>query len=263
MKVMSFNLRFGTARDGENQWKNRTDLVADVVREYQPDLLGTQETLPFQAEFLSEQFPEYERVGRSREADNPNGEQCALYFRRDRFDLLASGHFWLSDQPDHPGSRSWDSSLPRMATWVRLWDQENQTALLFINTHFDHVGKEARANSARLIRERAGQLAQGAAVVVTGDFNCGEGSLPHQNLTGVADAQLPLFDTFQRVHGDQAPQTGTFNGFQGKTDGARIDWILVSSQWEVNKAEIVDYQRDGRYPSDHFPVVTQLSIQSN
>lgn len=258
--VMSFNLRYGTARDGENRWEKRTDLVAEAIRSQTPDLLGTQETLPFQAQFISDNFSEYASVGRSREPDNANGEQCALFYRRDRFDLLASGHFWLSENPDHPGTKSWDSSLPRMATWVRLWDQESQQPILFVNTHFDHRGKTARLESAQLVRKRATELASGAAVIITGDFNCGADSPPHQAMFETADSVVGLRDSYIVAHGTDTAGTGTFNGFEGKRDGPRIDWIALNDKWEVKRAEIIDYQQSQRYPSDHFPVVAEVQL---
>lgn len=259
--VMSFNLRFGSANDGDNRWENRTELVRKAVEKNAPDLLGTQETLPFQAEFLSESFPEYQRIGRSREPENPNGEQCTLYFRPDRFDLLASGHFWLSETPDQPGSRSWDSSLPRMATWARLWDRKTRKPILMVNTHFDHRGEVAREKSAALLRERTAQLAQGASVVITGDFNCGTDSPPHQQLVNHPQGEVTLQDTYLTLHQESESPAGTFNGFQGRRDGARIDWVVVSEDWKVVRSEIEDYQENNRYPSDHFPVVAEIKVR--
>ena len=119
VRVMSFNIRYGTARDGDDVWPNRKELVAETINQFKPDLLGTQETLPFQAAYLLERLPGYTSVGWSRDASK-DGEQCTIYFRSARFELLDKGQFWLSETPDEQFSKSWDSSLPRVATWVKL-----------------------------------------------------------------------------------------------------------------------------------------------
>ncbi len=142
--VVSSNVRYGTADDGPNRWEMRRDLLTETLRRTEADLIGTQEILPFQAEQLSAALERYEYLGRSRDLDDPAGEQCGIFFRRDRFVLLELGHFWLSDQPQTPGSRGWDAALPRMATWVKLYDRRAQRPLILVNTHFDHVGREAR-----------------------------------------------------------------------------------------------------------------------
>ena len=181
LRIMSFNLRYGAAKDGENHWDKRKTLVAETIGAFRPDLLGVQETLDFQAKYLSEQFPEFTYVGRSRDENPVGGEQCGILFRSDRFYKLIEGYFWLSATPDRPGSQGWDSAYPRMATWVKLWDRENRHSLYVLNTHFDHVGETARAESAKLIHQFLDQLPKESPVIVTGDFNTGEGSAPYQN----------------------------------------------------------------------------------
>ncbi|GAB5440344.1 MAG: endonuclease/exonuclease/phosphatase family protein [Fuerstiella sp.] len=256
LRVMSFNIRFGTAKDGDNHWDKRRELVAETVRRYDPDLLGTQETIRFQGEYLQQQLPHLSYVGWSRDA-NEQGEQCGVMFRTDRFELLDSGQFWLSETPEQKFSKSWDSSLPRVATWVRLRDQRNSKQLLFVNTHFDHRGKVARLESAAVIRKFVEQNAADIPVIVTGDFNCGEQAEPYKQLTGSAR----LRDIYRELHSEQALNEGTFNAFKGIDTGARIDWILASDEWEVKKAAIDGFSKDGRYPSDHFPVTGTLQLK--
>lgn len=254
LRVMSFNIRYGTARDGDNAWPHRKELVVDTIRAFGPDLLGTQETLPFQAEYISDQLPGYTKIGWTRDGKE-NGEQCALFFRSDRFEVVQSGQFWLSETPDEKYTKSWDSSLPRVATWVVLRDtQNNNHEFVFANTHFDHRGEVAREESAKLIHERAVKL-NGAPVVLTGDFNCAEGSAPWKALT----ASGLLKDTRRLMYPQTQQDEGTFNGFQGRAAGARIDWILVTDDFAVHAADIDRTSDDGRYPSDHFPVTAVLS----
>src|SRR5690242_18659922 len=118
LRVMSYNIRYGTAPDGENHWDRRKDFLAETIRVFAPDLLGTQETLAAQRDLLAEKLPEYDHLGVGREDGRDQGEMAALFYKRDRFEKLGGGHFWLSETPDKPGSKSWDSALPRMVTWV-------------------------------------------------------------------------------------------------------------------------------------------------
>lgn len=258
LRVMSFNIRYGAAKDGDDHWKKRNWLVADTVRKFNPDLLGTQETLKFQADYLERQLRDYTYFGRSR-MKTPN-EHCGIFFRTDRFTQLAGGHFWLSESPEIPESKSWDSSLPRMASWVLLNDRLDEAArpILFVNTHFDHRGKVARLESAKLIRQRIDRLraiSDNPLVVVTGDFNTPEGSEPYNAfLEGNAD----LIDSYRAKHPEKSDEEGTFNGFRGRTGGGRIDWVLASPDFGVLSAEIDRHQEEGRYPSDHFPVTAVL-----
>jgi endonuclease/exonuclease/phosphatase family metal-dependent hydrolase len=262
LRVMTFNIRYGTANDGVNRWDNRKEFLIATIKEFGPDLLGTQETLGFQRDYLAEKLPGYDVVGVGRDDGKEQGEMMALYFKRERFEKLAEGHFWLSESPEKPGSKSWDSSLPRMATWVKLRERgrEDAAPILFLNTHFDHRGPQARKKSAELIRKQIGVLGKGCSIVVTGDFNAGEASEPYQALFGQIDGQdSPLLDCYRARHAERAANEGTGSGFKAvNTGGARIDWIAASRDWKVLEATIVRAERDGRTPSDHFPVTVIL-----
>ncbi len=260
IRVMTSNVRYGTANDGPNDWDHRKDLLVQVMRNQHPDLIGTQEMLPMQAAYLQKQLDGYTYVGRSRELDNADGEQSGVFFRTDRFVELERGFFWLSDEPERPGSQAWDAALPRMATWLKLFDRVPQRVIVIINTHFDHVGRQARLESAKLIRQYAERFADDYPLIVTGDFNCGESSAPYQQLVhNAADDAVPLNDVFRSVHPTREDDEGTFNGFAGRRDGSRIDWILATPSWRPVSAEIVTTHQQDRYPSDHFPVVAVLA----
>jgi endonuclease/exonuclease/phosphatase family metal-dependent hydrolase len=263
VRVMSFNIRYGTARDGENHWDRRKEFLVETIRAFRPDLLGTQETEGFQRDYLAKELPEYDCLGVGRNDGRESGEMMALYYKRSHFEKLDGGHFWLSETPDQPGSKSWDSSLPRMVTWVRLRDRRQADAppILFLNTHFDHRGEQARIESSRLLRRQIAVLGQDAAVIVTGDFNAGEGSEPYRALFGPSEGQpSPVVDTFRVAHPQRGSREGTFSGFQADaTGGARIDWIGVSRDWNIVQADIDRTARDGRTPSDHFPVTAVLT----
>lgn len=259
VRVMSFNIRFGTANDGENHWDKRKERVAETIQAYQPDLLGTQETLGFQRDFLAEKLPGYAVLGVGRDDGKDKGEMMAVYYKKDRFEELASGHFWLSETPDKAGSKSWDSSLPRMVTWVKLRDKKAPDAqpIVFINTHFDHIGKTARVESSKLLRRKIEGLGKGCSVIVTGDFNSGEASPPYEALFG---DDSPVVDSYRVKHPERKPDVeGTFNRFTStSTSGARIDWIGVSRDWQILEAGIDRTATDGRTPSDHYPINSVL-----
>lgn len=264
VRVMSYNIRYGTANDGENHWEKRRDFLVECIRQFDPDLLGTQETLGFQRDYLAKALPVYEVLGVGRDDGAEKGEMTALYFRRDRFEKLEGGHFWLSETPEIPASKSWDTALTRMATWVRLRDRQDPRArpILFLNTHFDHRGEQARLESARLIRRRVEVWARDHRVIVTGDFNAGEGTEPYLALFGLPGAgkegdatASPLVDTYRAVFAVRGTEEGTFSGFKVENlRGPRIDWIGSSREWKVRDARIDRTQREGRTPSDHFAV---------
>jgi endonuclease/exonuclease/phosphatase family metal-dependent hydrolase len=261
VKVMSYNIRYGTAKDGENHWDKRRDFLAETIKVANPDLLGTQETLGFQRDFLAETLPNYQVLAVGREDGKEKGETTAIYWRKDRFEKVDGGHFWLSETPGVAGSKGWDTSLPRMATWVRLKDKAKEgKPVLWINTHFDHVGKIARLESAKLIRDRIGMLGKDCSVIVTGDFNAGEGSEPYQAFFGLRGNEAsPVLDSYRAAHPERGQNEGTTTPFLSAAgNGSRIDWIGVSRDWKVIVAEIAHPDRDGRTASDHFPVTAIL-----
>lgn len=261
LRVMSYNIRYGTAADGDNHWEKRRERLLETIRSFNPDLLGTQETLGFQRDYLAEHLPGYEALGVGRDDGREAGEMTALYFRRERFAKLDSGHFWLSENPDLPGSKSWDTALTRMASWVRLRDRRDPRGrpVYFINTHFDHRGEQARLESARLLRRRVAALAGRDRVVITGDFNAGEDTPPYQALF---DRQGPLLDTFRLVNPQRGANEGTFSGFRPENvKGPRIDWIAVTADWRVESAAIDRTVHAGRTPSDHFAVTAVVTPQ--
>tara|TARA_R100000789_G_scaffold97460_2_gene99994 strand:- start:319 stop:1212 length:894 start_codon:yes stop_codon:yes gene_type:complete len=260
VRVMSFNIRYGSARDGENHWEKRKENVIKTIAAYNPDLLGTQETLGFQKQYLEENLSGYTSLGVGREDGGQTGEMTALYYRTERFEKLSEGHFWLSETPEIPGSKSWDSSLPRMCSWIKLRDlKADDQPIFFLNTHFDHRGPQARIESAKLIRHKLEELAQGCRVIVTGDFNAAFQSEPYKALFENTK-DLTLLDTYHTTPTENSPGEATFSGFKsGVVEGARIDWIAVSNDWKILSANIDRTEFDGRTPSDHHPVTAVLS----
>lgn len=260
LKVMSLNVRFDTSDDGVNAWPKRADEVARTLRAADADLIGFQEVLSQQADWLRETLSGYGFCGVGRQDGVRKGEFVPIVYREERFTLLSSGHFWLSDTPDVPGSRGWDGACERMATWVRLFDRRTKRAVFVLNTHLDHVGAEARTRGLKMVRSQIDRLAEGAAVIVTGDFNApGDGPLATV-LTGpgTSAAEAGLVDSFRAVYPTPDLDEGTFSGWTGRIQGDRIDWILSDRSLAAVDASIERRMPAGRTVSDHFPVTARL-----
>lgn len=251
LRVTSFNIRYGTANDGLNSWPLRKELVMQVVRQEAPHVLGVQEALRFQLDELGRAFPQFEELGVGREDGQQAGEYAAILFDRERLRVLETGTFWLSASPEEIASTSWGNTLTRICTWARFEDLQTGDSLHVFNTHWDHRSQNSREKSAELILTRVRELAAGGPAMVLGDFNAGETNPAFRRL--LEDERTPLADSFRQVH-PQATAVGTFNGFQGKSDGEKIDAVLVSEHWAVLDARIVRPEEGGRWPSDHYPV---------
>jgi len=259
LTVLSFNIRYGTARDGDNRWENRRELLFDVLRAEDPDLIGLQEALDFQIDEILAAMPGFAVVGVGRDDGRRAGEYAAILVRTDRFRMAGSGTFWLSDTPEVVGSTSWGNTITRIATWVRLIDR-NGRGLWHYNVHLDHQSQPSRERSTALLLERIDSRDwPEEPAVVTGDFNAGEDNAAVTRLTGGASPRF--VDTFRILHPDEA-DVGTFSGFEiGRTAGDKIDYVLVPPGTEVLDARIIRTVRDGRYPSDHFPVVARVRLR--
>ncbi len=256
LNVISFNIRYGTARDGENAWPHRRALLVETIEKFNPDVVGLQECLRFQVQYIVKRLPEYRWIGIGRDADG-SGEMTAILCRYDSLVPLQSGHFWLSEHPDIPGSVSWDSSLTRMASWVLFYHPETQQRFYFFNTHFDHRGEEARVQSAHLLAARGNDAAKKYPVIVTGDFNAeAESSEPWKvfQKEGFKDARLSA----EKKIGP-AVTWGAFKAPEPNSD-KRIDWILHRGPVKPVSCETVLDNEDGRYPSDHYPVFVKFIL---
>ncbi|MBA3545685.1 MAG: endonuclease/exonuclease/phosphatase family protein [Nannocystis sp.] len=260
VKIMTFNIRVGTANDGENAWDKRKDLVYQVFATTDADFVGVQEALNFQLVAIDGAVPGYDRIGVGTEDGKTKGPINAIYYRKSRFALKQSDTFWLSDTPNQPGSQTWGNKFPRAVTWGRFIEKKTDYTFYVYNTHFDHVSQNSREKSAVLLSQKiAARQASADPFAVTGDFNAGEGNLATKFLKGDAkiDGQaneVRMRDTFRVVKPD-AENVGTAHGFQGGTGGNKIDYVYVPPKQKVNSAYINHFNVDGRYPSDHFPVV--------
>lgn len=266
IKIMSFNIRYGTADDRHNSWPERRNFVIETIQNYDPDLFGGQEVLNFQAVFLQELLQEYSFHGIGREDGREKGEFVPIFFRTSRFQLVDAGHFWLSEQPNVPGSVSWDSSMTRMVSWVLLDDLEDDSdiPIYFANTHFDHRGRQARLQSAKLIRRMRDKFDVEYPAILTGDFNFTEDSEAYKVLTN-ADQNSFVYDHFidsyRVIYPRRSPHEATLSRFGNHRDGSRIDFVFHSGHFNTINAFIDHTQEAGRNPSDHYPVTATLRLR--
>ncbi|KAA3613680.1 MAG: endonuclease [Calditrichaeota bacterium] len=259
IRVMSFNIRYDNPNDGDNIWKNRREGVAKMLDFHRVDLVGMQEVLKNQLDDIKRMAPEFAAVGVGRADGKEKGEYSPILYRKDRFEIIDWGTFWLSKTPEDTASVGWDAALERIVTWAQMTDIANGTSFFFFNTHFDHRGVEARRHSAALIMDKIREMAGSEAVILSGDFNFDASSAPYSLLTR---ADKPLFDT-RVVVGDAAyGPFGTYTGFQPDENILKnIDFIFVNERWHVWRQGIIAENWNGIVPSDHRPVVADLELK--
>ena len=249
IRTMSYNMRNSGANDGDSAWPIRKALWFQSVEDFDPDLLGVQEALADQYDQIKSTLTDYDVYGVARNNGNRSGEWAAVLVRRSRFEVLNSGTFWLSETPDVVGSTSWDAANIRICSWVRMIDRSTGGVILCANTHFDHRSNLAKIRSAELLNVRLRQLAQGAPIVLMGDFNSAEGTEPYELFLGPSGRFL---DSYREVHPNRTSYESSSHSFNGGTTGNRIDWILHTPDLLPTNATIV--QTGPPYPSDHYPV---------
>jgi endonuclease/exonuclease/phosphatase family metal-dependent hydrolase len=252
---MTFNLRRPFLLDGLNHWGFRKKQLVETIQAFNPDVLGTQECVADQADFLRAALPEYGFRGVGRDDGARRGEMCGVFFRNDKFRELDHGYFWLSEKPTVPGSKSWGAWFTRMCTWVKLQPTNGGAAFCVFDVHLDNASSRARVEGAKLLRQRIETIAAGMPVIVTGDFNADAGTAPYATLLAGARGTVPtLFDVFRLSNPKLRGDEGTRHDFKGKRGGDRIDWILINSGFQPVAANINRGRALLGYPSDHFPV---------
>lgn len=257
---MSFNIRYDTPRDGLNAWSYRQERVASVLNLYRPDVVGLQEARLHQIDDLARMLPDFAWLGVGRDDGASRGEFAAIFYRPERLALLDKGNFWLSKTPDVPGSISWDACCIRIVTWAKFFDRVAHQELFFFNTHFDQASKRARRMSAVLLLKHLPALAGSTPLLLTGDLNCDETAKPYHLLVeGRGGWCLQDARTVSATphHGPSA----TFHAFTGIYQ-ERIDYIFVANGMSVLRHATLADHWDGRYPSDHSPVLADVVVES-
>lgn len=259
VRVMSFNIRYGTANDGAHAWPARRAAVIGTIADHAPHLLGVQEALRFQLDELGAALGRYREIGVGRDDGRTAGEYAAILVDTARFSVVASGTFWLSDTPDVPGSMHWGNRITRITTWARIVDRALGDTVRVYNAHWDHESQPSRERSAALMLARiARDGSPDDRVVVMGDFNAGESNPAFRAL--LSDPQVPLVDA-HRLFGPDGAWGGTFHGFKGGTAGDKIDAILIRrNDWRLAGDAGVDRRQWGPlWASDHYAVWVSLS----
>lgn len=248
--VMTLNIRLDNPADGINAWPNRAAIISDFINEQIPDLLGMQEVLWHQYEYLDSALAGYGSVAAGRDDGVRKGEACPVFYRLGRFDALESGTFWLSATPEVPGSIGWGAALTRIATWVRLYDRTLRDTLFFINTHFDHISDSARLMSSGVLLDKVRELAGDEQFFITGDFNAVPGSLA---IDRMREGDLAV-DTYDISETEPAGESYTFNGWKDEPGDSRIDYIFVRNGMKALSHETYRVIENGVFISDHWPV---------
>lgn len=256
LSLMTYNIRYATVNDGENQWEKRKGFLVDQIAFYAPDVFGIQEGLEQQLTFIQDSIANYVYVGVGRDDGKKNGEFCAIFFNKEKLELISEQTFWLSPTPDKV-SKGWDAALERICTYALFEDKTNGHKFWVFNTHFDHIGETARENSAKLIVEKVNEINKdNFPVFVMGDFNLNENSEAISYLASVFNDSRSVSEA--KPFGPH----GTFTGFEFHNPVKdRIDYIFSSRNNVVIKQyAVLTDSKESKYPSDHFPVLVKVSL---
>ncbi|WP_234734584.1 endonuclease/exonuclease/phosphatase family protein [Tellurirhabdus bombi] len=253
--VASYNIRYNTANDGVNAWPNRKEMVKSLVRYHEFDIFGTQEGLRMQLDGIAE-LNEFAFFGAGRDDGKEAGEHSAIFYKKDRFKMLQSGNFWLSETPDKPG-KGWDATCcNRICSWAKFQDLKTKKQFFFFSVHFDHQGVEARRQSGKLMVQKIKEIAKNEPVILAGDFNSTPETEQIQTIKTLLNDAHDV--TAQPPYGPE----GTFNSFKFDAPmDKRIDYIFVKKGIDVLKYGVLTDAKEKRYPSDHQPVVAKVVIR--
>lgn len=261
IKVMTFNIRYDNPRDSLNAWPNRAEQVCEFIKNERPDLIGMQEVLLRQYSVLDSALTDYTSVGVGRDDGAKGGEMNPVFFRKDRFDMIRTITFWLSDTPEVPGSKGWGASLPRIVTWMELADKNTHEHFFYFNTHFAHDSDSARIMSSRILLDQVAKISDGSQFIITGDFNMQPTSTGYSILTGPAESVPAIKDTYTISEKRPWGPTYTFNGFSDKPGTGRIDYIFVKSGMRALEHRTMIKKESGVFISDHWPVEAVVSLK--
>lgn len=253
--MMTFNV-LHIDDNPSNKWDERKPLIKNLISRESPDIIGTQECVYTQVQDFVEMLPEYEWLGLGRLGGSKD-DFMTIYYKRDRFTLIEYDHFWLSDTPKNIGSMTFGNVTPRMVTWGLFYDKVSKKQFYHMNTHLDYICEEAREKGAELIASIAQDLKQDIPIFLTGDFNTDIHTQPYNILT----KKGPFTDSADLAKDFINHHLGTKNDFIDPTGGkSRIDWILTRGEVSINWIKIVDDCIDGKFPSDHFPVIASVNL---
>lgn len=256
LKVMTYNIRLSLESDKENSWNNRKDDALALMSYYHPDYFGVQEAVPQQMTDIKTTLTDYDYVGVGRDDGKNQGEYSAIFYDKNKLEVIRSGTFWLSETPEKP-SKGWDAAYNRVCTYAFFKIKKTGKQFLAMNLHFDHVGNVARVNSAKLILEKIKKLnPKNVPLTLTGDFNLTDDSEPIKIISKSLDN---VFYHSKKTH--YGPK-GTFTGFDINTiPQDRIDYIFVKGFEVLSNRTINDRRENLLYPSDHFPILAEINFK--
>ncbi|GAP70739.1 metal-dependent hydrolase, endonuclease/exonuclease/phosphatase family [Bacteroidales bacterium 6E] len=257
MNIVSYNIRYNTPNDGVNAWPNRIEMVTGLLKFHDADIFGLQEALIGQIEDISTRMPSFKWFGTGRDDGKMGGEFSPIFYNSEKFELVDNGQFWLSETPDKP-SKGWDAALNRICTWGKFKSKASGAQFFVFNTHFDHIGDTARANSAILIQDKISELSGNTKlpVILTGDFNLTPETLPIQLM------KRKMLDSYEVSENPAYGPVGTFNAFKRDHPlNGRIDYVFVNDKVRVHKYGALTDSWDNRYPSDHLPLLVKISFK--
>jgi endonuclease/exonuclease/phosphatase family metal-dependent hydrolase len=260
IKVMTLNIRYDNPGDSINTWSDRASQVSNFILNEEPDIIGMQEVLESQYEVLDSVLPEYTSIGVGSSDGAKEGEMNPIFFRKEKFDMVRNLTFWLSDTPEVQGSIGWESSLPRIVTWMELVDKNSHEHFFFFNTHFAYDSDSARIMSSKILLSSVEKISEGFPFIITGDFNMPPTSTGYKILTGPAES-VPLFkDAYSISEKRPSGPSYTFNGFFDKPGTDRIDYIFVKNGMKVLEHKTIVKKDKGIFISDHWPVEATVQL---
>lgn len=263
IKAMTFNIRTGHAwwLDGWtfNQWSNRRDIAIDTIAESAADVIGMQEGVDYQLKQIQKALPQYSKYAKGRIDGKKSGETCAIFYRNDRFELVDSGTFWFSKNPEKAGSKSWGNLFARICSWVQLKDKTTHMSFYVYNVHLDNWSQHSREKSVRLLAKKIAERKTTDPFILMGDFNMESNNPAMEYLEQIRnhDSFAAMINTWQSLHSEKT-KTGTYHKFTGSRNCPKIDHISTSEYAQVIDSKIDRYKENGKYPSDHFPEIATI-----
>lgn len=254
INTATFNIRQKNKSDVGNMWDDRKTALTNLIQFHEFDIFGIQEGFIEQLQDMKQGLPAFNYIGVGRDDGAQKGEHSAIFYKKDRFKLIKDGTFWLSATDINTPNKGWDAALPRICTWGIFQDKKNGKKFIFMNTHFDHIGVEARKESAKLILQKAKEFAKDLPLILTGDFNVDEHNEAYFTL---ANSNV-VKDTYDLASFRYEPNSSFNNWGKSIAPSGRIDHIFITKPFTVSKWAILTDTYLGKFPSDHFPVLAQL-----
>lgn len=257
IKAMTFNIRVKNPFDVMNPWSKRKEIVVDLLASHAPDIIGLQEALNSQLKHIARSLPQYSVYSAGRSNGKTKGEACPILYRTDRFDLLDSGTFWFSNTPDKPSTR-FGNFVPRICSWVHLAASDTGTGFYIYNLHLDNVSQSSRAKSVRQLAEHIAARKTNEPFIVMGDFNMKIENPAMEYLQQIP--QLQMTDAWLSLNAGKS-NIATYHSFSGKRNGPKIDHMPLGKNAQVLQIHIDQRDTNGKYPSDHFPVIAKILLK--